>query len=180
TAQLDQTERQLADLQQRINSIPTAAVALEALNRDYQTKKTYYDDLLAKKQKADLAAGVATNAQGEAIQVVDPANVPQRPVAPKRGILMLLGLFAGLGAGLSLAAVFEVPRLLTVQTKEDVEHYTGLPVLVSVPDLHTPDEARRMPMRRALLLAAGIVLTIVSIPTFAYILQLTRIFDRFA
>ena len=180
TKQLEQTEQQIASLQQRINNVPSATVALEALNREYQTKKAYYDDILVKKQKAELAAGVATNAQGEGIQVIDPANLPQRPVAPKRGVLMLLGLCLGLGCGLSLAAIFEVPRLLTIQTKEDVEHYTGLPVLISVPDLLTPQEARRVPVRRAMLLAAGIVLTIVSIPTFAYILHLTRIFDRFA
>lgn len=177
---LDLTNGQITDIEQRINSLPTSEVALEALNREYQTKKVYFDDLLAKKQKAALAAGVDKNAQGEGIQVVDPANLPQRPVAPKRPQLILLGLVAGLGVGLFLAGIFEVPRLLTVQTKEDAEHYTGLPVLISVPDLLTPQEARRLPLRRALLLAAGIALTLASIPTFAYILQMTRFFDRFS
>jgi hypothetical protein len=30
--------------------------------------------------------------------------------------------------------MFEIPRLLTIQTVDDAAHYTGLPVLASVPD----------------------------------------------
>jgi hypothetical protein len=78
-----------------------------------------------------------------------------------------------------LAAAFEVPRLLTIQTSEDAEHYTGLPVLVSVPELLTPQEARRIPVRRALALAAGIAATMVSIPVLAYLLRSSNLFDRF-
>ena len=94
-------------------------------------------------------------------------------------MLSLLGLIAGLGFGFTCAAAFELPRLLTIQTKEDAEHYTGLPVLISVPDLMTPQEARSLPIRRRLLLAAGVVATIVSIPALAFALRLTHVFDRF-
>ncbi len=62
---------------------------------------------------------------------------------------------------------------------EDAEHYTGLPVLVSVPELLTPQEARRVPVRRRLLLAAGIAATLVSIPLLALLLRATHVFDRF-
>jgi polysaccharide biosynthesis transport protein len=177
---LDQNYSQLAQVEQRINDIPTAEVALEALTRDYETKKANYDDLLKKQKAAQLSADVANQQQGETIQVVDSANLPQGPVAPKRMILMFMGLAFGLGFGLALAAAFEVPRLLTIQTTEDVEHYTGLPVLVAVPELLTPQEARRIPQRRMLLLAAGVVATILSIPALAMALKMAGVFDRFA
>ena len=177
---LDQTAGQISDMEQRINNVPTAEVALEALNRDYATKKAYYDELLKKQQAANLSAQVASLAQGETIQVVDSANLPQGPVAPKRPLLMALGLMIGLGVGAAFAAVFEVPRLLTIQTTGDAEHYTGLPVLVSVPELLTPQEARWIPRRRLILLAAGVVATIMSIPALALILKMTHVFDRFA
>jgi hypothetical protein len=83
----------------------------------------------------------------------------------------------GLGVGLLLAGIFEVPRLLTIQSAEDARHYTGLPVLVSVPELLTPQEARSMPRRRRLLLAAGMVVTIVSIPVLALVLKFTHVFE---
>lgn len=176
---LEQTNSQIADLENNINHVPGVEVGLEALNREYQTKKSFYDDLLKKKGTVDLSAGVTANAQGETIQVIDPANLPQQPVAPKRLLLMGLGLALGLGIGLVFAAGFEVPRLLTIQTRGDAEHYTGLPVLVSVPELLTPQEARWVPRRRMLLLAAGIVATIVSIPALALALKMTRIFEHF-
>lgn len=178
-AVLAQTEGQLGELQQRINSVPDAEVALETMNRDYQTKKALYDQLLEKKRDADLAATVQINAQGETIQVVDPANLSQRPVAPKRLTLIGLGLCLGLGAGFALALVFEAPRLLTIQTSDDAAHYTNLPVLASVPELLTPQEARRLPQMRGLWLAAGVAITIISIPLLALALKLSHVFDRF-
>jgi len=122
---------------------------------------------------------VQLNAQGETIQVVDPANLPQRPVAPKRLTLIGLGLCLGLGVGVALALLVEVPRLLTIQSVDDASHYSGLPVLASVPDLLTPQEAMRLPQRRVLWLVAGIVATLVSIPLLALALKLSHVFDRF-
>lgn len=176
---LGQSESQIAALQERINSVPDAEVALETMNRDYMTKKALYDQLLEKKRDADLAATVQINAQGETIQVVDPANLPQVPVAPKRLTLIGLGLALGLAVGFALALLFEVPRLLTIQTIDDAAHYTGLPVLACVPDLLTPQEARRLPQRRMMWLAAGAVATVISIPLLALALKLSHIFDRF-
>lgn len=177
---LAQSETQIGEVNARINNVPGTEVGLEILNREYITKKGNYDDLLKKSQSAELVANVAANAQGETIQVIDPANLPSRPVAPKRPLLMLLGLGFGLAVGLLAAAAFEVPRLLTIQTLDDAEHYTGLPVLISVPELLTPQEARRVPLRRRLLLAAGVVITIVSIPALALLLRATHLFDRFS
>lgn len=176
---LAQSTSQIDQLQERINNVPDAEVTLESMNRDYQTKKALYDQLLEKKRDADLAATVQINAQGETIQVVDPANLPTRPVAPKRLTLIGLGLCLGLGVGVGLALMFEVPRLLTIQTVDDASHYTGLPVLASVPVLLTPQEARRLPQRRVLWLAAGVVATVVSIPLLTLALKLSHIFDRF-
>ncbi|HEX8708607.1 MAG TPA: GNVR domain-containing protein [Pyrinomonadaceae bacterium] len=176
---LNETNGQLAAIQQRINGVPGAAVHLERLDRDYKTKQESYNALLEKQRNATMISDVNTSQQGESISVIDPANLPSRPVAPKRGMLALMGILLGLGVGLAFAAVFEVPRLLTVQTTSDAEHYTGLPVLVAVPELLTPQEARRIPRRRLLLVAAGIVATIVSIPALALALRWTHIFDRF-
>lgn len=178
-AQLQQTAAQINEIQSRINRVPGAQVALETMDRDYQTRKTIYDDLLAKKTEVDRSEIVTNQLQGEKIQVLDPASMPQAPVAPKRMMLIGMGVGLGLFVGLLLAAVFEAPRLLTIQTSSDAEHYTGLPLLVAVPELLTPQEARRIPARRLLLLAAGIVATILSIPVLAMILRASHFFERF-
>jgi uncharacterized protein involved in exopolysaccharide biosynthesis len=175
---LDDTRSQIAELDGRINKVPQAEVGMSALDRDYQTKKAAYDSLLEKKQKADLLAAASNAAQGESIQVIDPANVPEKPVAPKRPLLMILGLMLGLALGLVFAAAFEVPRLMTIQTVEDARHYTSLPVLVSVPELLTPREERRRKLRRTSLAFASVVATVLSIPALALLLKLTHVFEK--
>ena len=174
---LADTEKSIGDLIARINNVPGAEVALGAIEREYQTKKTAYDQLLSQQQRIALGNEAATQQQGEGIEVIDPANLPSKPVAPKRFMLAGIGLAVGLGVGLFMAGVFEVPRLLTIQNSEDARHYTGLPVLVTVPELLTPQEARSKPRKRRLLLAAGMVATIVSIPVLALALKLTHVFE---
>jgi polysaccharide chain length determinant protein (PEP-CTERM system associated) len=174
---LADTEKSIGDIIARINNVPGAEVALGAIEREYQTKKTAYDQLLSQQQRIALGNEAATQQQAEGIEVIDPANLPSKPVAPKRFMLAGIGLAVGLGVGLFMAGVFEVPRLLTIQNSEDARHYTGLPVLVTVPELLTPQEARSKPRRRRLLLAAGMVATIVSIPVLALALKLTHVFE---
>jgi polysaccharide chain length determinant protein (PEP-CTERM system associated) len=174
---LADNEKQIAGILQRINSVPGAEVALGALERDYQTKKTAYDQLLLQQQRITLGADAASQQQGESIEVVDPANLPSKPVAPKRFLLSGLGLAFGLGIGLLLTGAFEIPRLLTIESPEDARHYTGLPVLISVPELLTPKEARAVPRRRRLLLATGVAVTILSIPVLAVALKATHVFE---
>ena len=174
---LDDNEKQIGTIMQRINSVPGAEVALGALDRDYQTKKTAYDQLLLQQQKITLGADAASQQQGEGIEVVDPANLPSQPVAPKRLMLSGFGLAFGLGLGLLLTAIFEIPRLFTVQSVEDARHYIGLPVLIAVPELLTPQEARNRPRRRRLLLAAAVIATLATIPVLALALKLSHVFE---
>jgi polysaccharide chain length determinant protein (PEP-CTERM system associated) len=176
-ALLAQNETNITGLVARINNVPGVEVQLSAIERDYQTKKAALDQLLIQQQKITLNKEAATQQQGEGIQVIDTANLPSQPVAPKRLVLSSVGLAVGLALGLLLIAVFEGPRLLTIQNAEDARHYTGLPVLLSVPELLTPQEARAVPRRRRLLLAAGVVATLVSIPMLALALKLTHIFE---
>lgn len=176
-AALSRNEQQIGEIIQRINNVPGVEVALSAIERDYQIKKAALDDLLTQQSKIALNAEAASQQQAQGIEVVDTANLPSKPVAPKRLMLSSLGLAAGLGLGLLLVGIFEGPRLLTIQNTEDARHYTGLPVLLAVPELLTPQEARALPRRRKLLLIAGVIATIVSIPALALALKLTHIFE---
>jgi polysaccharide chain length determinant protein (PEP-CTERM system associated) len=172
-----EVEKNIQLFTDRLNSVPGAEVALGALDREYATKKEGYDKLLIEQQKIELATKAAQEQQAQGIEVVDPANLPAKPVAPKRLMLIGLAVAVGLGLGLLLAAIFEVPLLMTIQTSEDARHYTGLPVLISVPELLTPQEAKSLPRKRKLLLTAGVIATLVSIPALALALRLTHIFE---
>lgn len=176
---LGEIETQVGQVTARINSVPGVEVKLGALDREYLTKKADYDQKLAQQQKITLGAAAVSQQQGEGIQVIDPANFPMVPVAPKRLMLTAMGLGAGLVLGLLLAGIFEIPKLLTIQTSEDAAHYTSLPVLISVPELLTPREVIARPRRRRMLLAVAVVVTMVAIPVLALSLKATHLFERF-
>jgi polysaccharide chain length determinant protein (PEP-CTERM system associated) len=175
---LRQNASQVAALEQRINSIPNVKVALEGITAQYQSAKQTYDEILKKKNEAETVVGVETNAQGETIRVQDPANVPQSPVAPKRFMLTLVGSGIGLFLGLILAAFFEIPRLFKIQNIADAKHYTGLPVLASVPPLLTHAERTWLNRTSWLKLAGGVVAAIAIIPLIVLLLQVTRLLER--
>ncbi len=176
---LSETNGQIADLTERINAIPMAEVGLQAIDREYQTKKLNYDNLLAQQQKIDVGADAAKDFQGGGIQVVDPANLPERPVAPKRAALTAAGFGIGMALGFLLAIGAELRRLFTIQTTEDAKHYTGLPVLASIPELLTAAEARAIPRRHQLAMAAGLATALVTMPALAFVLRLTHVLEKF-
>lgn len=165
-------------LEARINAIPNVKVALDGVNAQYSSAKLTYDEISRKKNDAETVVGVEANSQGETIRVQDPANIPQSPVAPKRFLLTLLGTGFGLALGLLLAAFFEVPRFFRIQNIEDAKHYTGLPVLASVPPLLSADEKTWVRRSGWLKLAAGVAAAVGVIPLIVLILQFTRLFDR--
>jgi hypothetical protein len=53
-------------------------------------------------------------------------------------------------------------------------------VLVTVPELLTPQEARSLPLSRKLLLATAFAAMFLAIPALALTLKLTQAFERFA
>jgi polysaccharide chain length determinant protein (PEP-CTERM system associated) len=169
---------QIVVLETRINTIPNVKVALEGVTAQYQSAKQTYDEILRKKNDADTVVGVETNAQGETIRVQDPANIPQSPVAPKRFLLTLLGTGIGLALGLFIAAFFEIPRLFKIQNIEDAKHYTGLPVLASVPPLLSAGEKTWIRRSHWMKLMAGAAAAIGVIPLIVLVLEATRLFER--
>lgn len=109
-ATLASLQRQLADAtkeRDRLQEIARSAPGLQAeytnLNRDYDVLRKNYEELLARRES--MRIGSAADSQGDniKIQVVDPPQVPQNPVAPRRGLLITGVLFASLGAGFGLA-----------------------------------------------------------------------------
>jgi polysaccharide biosynthesis transport protein len=178
-SELTENTQAINGLEAKINSIPNVKVALEAINNQYQSAKLSYDDLLKKRNEAGLQLDRASNAQGETIRVVDAANLPQSPTnASKRYMATGMGAVIGLGLGLLLAAVFELPRLFKIQNIEDAKHYTGLPVLASVPPLLTHRELAWQTRSHWLKVLAGAAAAIAVIPLIIMALQATRIFEK--
>lgn len=162
----------------------TNAFNITYRGRDPKTTQAVAAELASKyvnqQQKIVVGADAAKEQQGGGIQVVDPANLPEKPVAPKRLVLTAGGFGVGIALGMLLVLFVEVRRLFTIQTIEDAKHYTTLPVLASIPELMTPAEALAMPRRKNLALAAGVAASVVAVPMLAFVLTMTHVFERIA
>ncbi|WP_153393871.1 polysaccharide biosynthesis tyrosine autokinase [Ornithinicoccus halotolerans] len=66
------------------------------------------------------------------VQLVDPALTPTEPESPQPAIMLALGLFAGLGAGMTLVLAL-ARRDDSPRTEAAVEQLTGHPSIGSVP-----------------------------------------------
>jgi len=176
--ELRQNAAQITIIDEKINASPNVKVALEGINTQYQSAKTTYDELLKKKNDATLQVDRESNAQGETVRVVDAANLPTSPVAPKRYLLTGMGAAIGLLIGLLLAGAFEIPRLFKIQNIEDAKHYTGLPVLASVPPLLSYNEKAWRARSHWMKVLTGTAAAITAIPLIVMILQATHVFER--
>lgn len=170
---------QIAALEAKINTIPNVKVALEGVDNQYQSAKSNYDELMKKYNNAQTQVQRESNAQGETIQIVDPASFPQLPVnSSKRPFFILVGAGMGIALGLVLAALFELPKFFKIQNIEDAKYYTGLPVLASIPPLLTEGEVSARSRSHWTKVFAGAVGALASVPLLALVFQASRIFER--
>jgi capsular polysaccharide biosynthesis protein len=73
--------------------------------------------------------------QVENVQVIDRAELPMFPVSPNKQVNYMAGVILGLALGVGLIFLIEFLDD-TVKTPEDVQKYTGLPVIGTIPVFH--------------------------------------------
>ena len=132
TAEGERLRGVLLNYQRRIEVEPTREAELAALTRDYDTLQQTYRGLLTKKQESGIAASLERQQIGAQFKVLDPARLPERPIAPNRARLYAIGTLGGLGVGLVFAAIlgwFDHG----LRTEDDLRVALGLPVLATIP-----------------------------------------------
>jgi polysaccharide chain length determinant protein (PEP-CTERM system associated) len=153
-------QRQVADAtreRDRLEEIARGVPGLQAqfanLNRDYDVLHRNYTELLSRRESMRIAAAADTEAEKVKMEIIDPPQVPQIPVAPKRGMLLSLVLIAGLGSGFGLAILL-LQFDQSFHSVEDLRVF-GLPVVGGISMLGTG-----VPMRRRLLSAASFAVSV--------------------
>ncbi len=101
------------------------------LLRDYQTHQESLRTLRRNMAKLNVAQLLDAK-KNISISILDPAQLPKRPVKPKRTLYTLLGAIFGLLLGLGLAFWLDFMDH-TFKTVEEVEFYLDLPVLGVIP-----------------------------------------------
>ncbi len=159
-----QTALQIDKYRQRIENGPKIEQMFVDLRRDYQEASENYQSLLQKKFQAELAENLERSQKGEQFQILEPANLPQKPFKPDIRRILSLGFMLALACGLGLAFVREYLDP-TFWRAKDLESVVQLPVLVSVPVVNTAWERRWNLLKRAS--AAGAFVSMASVLLYA-------------
>lgn len=129
------------------------------LNRDYDLNKRNYEQLVSRRDSAEMSGDLDTAGSIADFRLIDPPRSSYTPVAPNRLLLFPLGLVLAIAGGLFVAFAASQIRPVFFDSKM-LREVTRLPILGTVSLI--PSEARRLKerasLRRFALATAGLVL----------------------
>ncbi len=141
-AEIANAEKGIRTIQSRIESTPVSEQQYADIIRDREVAKMKYDDLNKKRSQSQIAEDLERRQQGETLEVLDAASLPQSPTQPKRPLILGAGTALGLMIGLFLAGAREA-KDTSLKNLKDVRAYTQLTILGSVPLLENDLVVRR-------------------------------------
>ena len=140
SAQQEELKKQIEIYQARVAATPEIEQEYKLITRDHDTVMGAYNDLLKRRNDAQMSKQYQDTKQDDRFLVLDPANLPVEPAFPK------MPMFAGGGFGAGLALAVGLSLLLEMQdtsmrSEHDVEVILRLPVLAMIPVI-SPNSAK--------------------------------------
>ena len=139
TSDQKRLQSQINVYQSRTAMSPGIEEQYKLLTRDNDNAQAFYKDLLAKKSSAEVGSSMENQQEGEQMNIIASASLPESPSFPNRPLLAAGGLAAGLGLGLLLAIFLEFSDK-SIRTEKDAAAVMDLPLLISVPWLGEDDD----------------------------------------
>jgi len=120
--------RELRQFNKKLGKLQNSSLDYNNLKREVDTNTKLYESLQGSLDKINVASQSNTSS----ISIVEPAVVPMTKFKPKPKLNLLLGLLSGLILGLALAFLREAFDQ-SVNSADDLQSITGLPVLSNIP-----------------------------------------------
>jgi uncharacterized protein involved in exopolysaccharide biosynthesis len=156
--------------QRRVELAPHREQEFQELSRDYKTMKELYNALLQRYQEALVAASMEFGQKGDQFRLLDQAIPSTRPAAPNRIRLIFFGLLLSIGLAGGAVGLAE-HRDTSFHTLNELQAFTKVPVLASIPPIVTKTDTARWQRRVLLGTAATLVGLVILIGVTYYISQ---------
>jgi len=140
-------ERTINGIEARVEKSPRREQEMVSLTRDYENLKLSYDDLLKKKLDAEVSQNLEKRQKGEQFQILDPADLPQKPFSPDRPKVFGIAFAAAMLIGFGGAIGFEMINP-TLRGKRDFQHFFQVPVLASIPIIRDTEYESRISRKK--------------------------------
>lgn len=108
----------IAELESKVDLIPQIEAESSALNRDYDILKKKYEELLGRREAADLSRRAEVSAEELQFRIIEPPLVASKPSGPHRIILYTAVLFVGFGTGIGLAFLISQFNPVLIRPKQ--------------------------------------------------------------
>ena len=131
-AKLAEIDKQSAQLESQITETAQQKSTYEALKQEVDQASRVYQDTQSKMEQARMATAVNQDIQD--ITIVEPPELPYKPIKPHRSLIVILGLMSGVLCGLAVAMVQDYLDH-TIKSPEDIERYLDIPSLGSIDHL---------------------------------------------
>ena len=137
------------------------------LTRDYDVTKKVYEEMLARKENANITLALNDEGQGESYKVLEPPTYPLQPAGIPAILVFLAAPVVALAAPVGLAVAFVIldPRLRSVALLSQ-KLPEGVPLLGVVPHRGTPLASRLLRKDIILLTLLAIILMVIYGYTF--------------
>jgi polysaccharide chain length determinant protein (PEP-CTERM system associated) len=96
-------KEKISELNTKIDLVPQIEAEFTALNRDYGITKEKYEELLGRKESADLSRRADVSSEELQFRIIEPPLVADKPTGPARIIFYIGVLIAGFGSGIAVA-----------------------------------------------------------------------------
>ncbi|WP_278383756.1 XrtA system polysaccharide chain length determinant [Alteromonas mediterranea] len=110
--------RKIAELESKVDLIPQIEAESSALNRDYDVTKRKYEELLSRKESADLSRRADVSAEDLQFRIIEPPLLPKRPSGPNRLIFYTAVLVIGFGSGIGIAFLISQLNPILIRPKQ--------------------------------------------------------------
>ncbi|MGA7827474.1 MAG: XrtA system polysaccharide chain length determinant [Geobacteraceae bacterium] len=121
-----------------LQQIPAVRAELERLERDRDTQKAFYEELVTRQGQSEISKQLEVQDKATTFRIIDPAVATSRPVSPDRVKIILMGIFAGLAAAMGIA-LFLDKMDRSVKSVDDLKGL-GLSLLAVIPSIRNPKE----------------------------------------
>ncbi|MFQ3191090.1 MAG: polysaccharide chain length determinant protein (PEP-CTERM system associated) [Paraglaciecola sp.] len=122
-------------LKQKIDLVPQVEAERTSLNRNYEITKRKHDELLSRKESAELSQRADISNENVQFKVIDPPLTPQSASGPNRLLYYTIVLALGFGAGLGLAFLISQLNPILIRASQ-LTAMTSFPVLGIVSHLN--------------------------------------------
>lgn len=96
-------ENEVGVLSTTVASAPEVEADLTRLTRDYNVLLTQYEQLIQRRESAQIARDLDSGISRIEYRIIDPPVVPLEPIGPPRGLFLVAILIAGFGSGVAFA-----------------------------------------------------------------------------